>query len=242
MSEQRINYGSHPDQHVAAWEPAEGPGGLAVLVHGGYWRARHDASLLNPMARDLAERGWAVANVEYRRVGAGGGWPTVLDDVRAAIEAVTSLAPSNTPVVAVGHSAGGQLALLSGGRLDGVVALAPVTDVFRTYAEGLGENAAGELMGGPPDVDRPSYAAASPIRRIPVGRPALVVHGNDDDRVPLAHSVDYVAAAHEAGDTIELRAPRHLPHLDAIDPSREHWADVLSWMNAVRPRQVVRAR
>lgn len=237
MSGQHVVYGWHPDQHALVWEPAGNPHGLAVLVHGGYWRARHDASLMEPIARDLATRGWLVANVEYRRVGAGGGWPVVLDDVRAGIDAVMSLVPSSTPVVAVGHSAGGQLALLSAASLDAVVALAPVTDVVRAYEEGLGEGAAEELMGGPPEVDQDAYTAASPIRCPPVEAPVLIVHGNNDERVPCAHSVDYAAAAREVGKIIELRAPEDLPHLEVIDPLGDHWAGVLSWMSTVQPRR-----
>lgn len=207
--------------------------GTAALIHGGYWRARFDASLMDPLATDLADNGWAVANIEYRRGGDGGGWPDTLDDVRTALAAIASDARRNEapgPLVGVGHSVGAQLALLAANLLDAVVALAPVTDVTRTYYEGLGEGAAAEFFGTDPISAPELYAAASPIQNLPIGIPSLLVHGANDQRVPAEHSLDYISKARAAGERVDFQSCDNLDHREAIDPQHAAWADVLHWM------------
>ena len=85
------------------------------LIHGGYWRNRYDLTLMDSLAQDLARRGYAAWNIEYRRVGdKGGGWPGTFLDVARAIDYIRVLAPQYQldaqRVVPVGHSAGGHLA------------------------------------------------------------------------------------------------------------------------------------
>ncbi|HZS78372.1 MAG TPA: alpha/beta hydrolase [Ktedonobacteraceae bacterium] len=86
-----------------------------ILIHGGYWRARYDLTLMNRLGEDLARRGYAAWNIEYRRVGNdGGGWPGTFLDVARAADYVKVLAPKYNldvqRVVPIGHSAGGHLA------------------------------------------------------------------------------------------------------------------------------------
>lgn len=94
---------------------AAGPHPVIPLIHGGYWRARYDLTLMDGLAEDLARRGYAAWNIEYRRVGdEGGGWPGTFLDVARAIDYIRVLAPhyklDAQRVVPVGHSAGGHLA------------------------------------------------------------------------------------------------------------------------------------
>ena len=219
------SYGADPQQEVALWPG--GSRGTIVLIHGGYWRARFTADLMLPLVEPLRDRGWAVANVEYRRVGTGGGWPGTIEDAGAAIDLVR--ATTHGPLVAVGHSVGGQLALLHAARVDAVVALAPVTDLVRGYAEGIGEDAVIDFMERTPDEDPAGYAAASPITSAP-SCPVLVVHGADDTRVPIEHTRDYVARARAAGAAVELHELPELSHLALIDPAAPHWAGVHDWL------------
>ncbi|MET8561655.1 alpha/beta hydrolase [Streptomyces flaveolus] len=135
-------YGDHPDQVIDFYAPRPGtgstaPGALAPLVavlHGGAWRARYDRRHITPFADYLARRGFAVANVEYRRGGevpAGapddgtppaGRWPDTFDDVAAALDALPALVSEALPqadprrTVLTGHSAGGHLALWAAAR------------------------------------------------------------------------------------------------------------------------------
>ncbi|MEA2180216.1 MAG: hypothetical protein QOG77_3513 [Solirubrobacteraceae bacterium] len=223
------SYGPDPQQHVALW-PAEHdtPRGTIVLVHGGYWRAQRTADLMLPLVAPLRDRGWTVANAEYRRVGTGGGWPATVEDAGSAVDVVRATAPG--PLVLVGHSVGGQLALLHAARADAVVALAPVTDLARGFAEGIGEDAVVGFMERTPDEDPAAYAAASPLGMTPPC-PVLVVHGADDERVPIAHTRDYVAATRSAGATIALNEHPELSHLALIDPAAPHWAGVHDWLD-----------
>ncbi|AKJ11845.1 lipase [Streptomyces incarnatus] len=134
-------YGSHPDQVIDFYAPRtapESPAPLVVVLHGGAWRARYDRRHITPFADFLARRGFAVANVEYRRGGdplipgqnKGGGdatppagrWPDTFDDIAAALDALPALVrqalPQSDPrrTVLTGHSAGGHLALWAAAR------------------------------------------------------------------------------------------------------------------------------
>ncbi|RCH64426.1 alpha/beta hydrolase [Streptomyces sp. SDr-06] len=127
-------YGDHPDQVIDFYAPRDGRAGapLVVLLHGGAWRAPYDRTHLTPFADFLARRGFAVANVEYRRGSllpqqGGGGpvagrWPDTFDDVAAALDALPSLVRDAVPqadprrTVLAGHSAGGHLALWASAR------------------------------------------------------------------------------------------------------------------------------
>src|SRR3954452_9441090 len=127
----RHRYGSHFHQFADLLQPADGAGPfpVAVVIHGGFWREQFTLELGDDLARDLAWRGWAAWNIEYRRVGevSGGGYPTTLEDVAAAVDALAQLDTDVDldldRVVAIGHSAGGQLALRAAARTDPAVRL-----------------------------------------------------------------------------------------------------------------------
>jgi len=202
--------------------------GVVVVVHGGFWRARYDASLGDPLARDLAARGWTAWNIEYRRVGNGGGWPTTFDDVAAAVDLLATLDVDTSRVVAVGHSAGGHLATWLAGRPDarvpvtGVVAQAGVLDLRAAARERLGNGAVEDFMGGTPDELPDRYAAADPMLQLPIDAPVVCVHAPADDEVPITQSEAYVAAATAAGTNARLvRATGD--HYTLIDPSSPDW-------------------
>ncbi|SOC53623.1 alpha/beta hydrolase family protein [Ornithinimicrobium cerasi] len=244
-----LRYGAHPDQVVEVLAPAGVPRGAAVLLHGGYWRAQFTWGLMEPLAQDLVGRGWEVANVEYRRLGTedpepsaaarGGAWPTSLIDATSALAAVADhlrRSGVHLPVVSVGHSVGGQLALLTAAQVDAVVALAPVTDLARTREEGLGEDAVRGVIPEPPEERPEAYAEGSPVHQLPVGRPTLLVHGDADTRVPLTHSEDYLRRATELGDVVELRVVTGLDHLGLIRPDAPHWPGVVEWMDGREDR------
>ena len=176
---------------------------------------------------DLQRRGIAAWNVEYRRLGSGGGWPASLEDVQQAIRALPALAESRLDVgrVAIaGHSAGGHLALLAaaggpyaGVEIAGVLALAAVSDLALADELGLGAGAVRELLGDDPA----ALLDASPRARLPLGVRHVHVHGDADDRVPVAMTTAFVeAAGREAAATV-------LPgvdHFALIDPSSAAWA------------------
>jgi acetyl esterase/lipase len=229
-------YGTHRSQ-VAELSLPDGPGPhpVVVLVHGGCWRQRYDRHLMDALAADLAARGWAAWNVEYRRVGlrAGGGWPETGADVAAAIDHLAELdAPLDLArVAAVGHSAGGHLALWAAGRekarvlLAAVVGQAAVSDLEVASAQGVCGGMVEQLVGGMPQQVPDRYRVASPARRLPLRVPALLVHGDRDDTVPVQMSRDFAAAA--GCDLAELAGDGHYEHLE---PGSRAWATVVEWL------------
>lgn len=112
----RLKYGSETLQFGDLYIPNKhGPHPIVILIHGGYWRALYGLDLMNGLAEDLAKRGYAAWNIEYRRVGnMGGGWPGTFLDVALAADYLREIAPlyglDLKKVVPIGHSAGGHLA------------------------------------------------------------------------------------------------------------------------------------
>ena len=235
-------FGADPSQVAELHVPAgPGPFPVAVLLHGGYWQPRYGKLVMRPLAGDLVRRGWAAWNAEYRRLGAGrnggGGWPMTFDDVAAGIDELAALGDPRldlSRVTAVGHSAGGQLALWAAARpapavrIDGVAALAAVTNL--AAAGGV----ARALLGGSPREVPERYAEADPLRRVPLEVPVLLVHPVDDATVPVARSREYFAAARRAGGEVELVEPASGGHRGPIDPASEAWAASWRWLARAR--------
>ena len=225
----RIAYGDHPSQFVELTLPAGAVRGVAVVVHGGFWRQSYGLDLGRPLAADLADRGLAAWNVEYRRVGGGGGWTATFDDVAAAVDLLAGQGLPLDRVVAVGHSAGGHLAGwlaarpgLPGAapavRLRGAVAQAGVMDLVDAAQRGVGNGAVEDLLGGSPAAVPERYGMASPIARIPIGVPVVCVHGTEDTNVPLRQSERFTAASGDRLITIE-----GADHFAMIDPTTDAW-------------------
>ncbi len=179
---------------------------------------------MDDLAADLGARGWTVANIEYRRLGSCGGWPATFEDVTAEIEA----APPGEPRVAIGHSAGGQLALWAAaqGLVTHAVAQAAVSDLAEAARLGLSGGAARELVGGREEL----FAQASPLELLPLGVPQLLVHGEEDAIVPVSMSRTYHEAAVAAGDPAELVVLPGVGHMEHLDPSSPAWKAVLEWL------------
>ena len=226
-----VTYGEHDDQ-VIELRRGSTPGvqPLAIVLHGGFWRTGYTRRNTTALAVALAEAGWTSANVEYRRLGPGAYRP-MLDDVVAARRSLEGF----HPVVAVGHSAGGHLALwlAAEGMVDACVVLGGVCDLAAAAQAELGEGAVQELLGGSPDERPEAYLVADPGARLPLGVPQVLVHGAGDDRVPLSHAQAYAARARAAGDdcrVVEIAAG----HFEPIDPRSRTWPEVLGAMEAAR--------
>jgi pimeloyl-ACP methyl ester carboxylesterase len=199
-----IAYGDHPDQ-VA--DVRRGGERHAIVIHGGFWRPAFTRATTRALAVDLALRGWTTWNVEYRRTGAR--------DTFADLEAALDLAPG---AVAIGHSAGGHLALWAAGtgKVARAVSLAGVTDLVRAAREGIGANAVAEFAGDDPPAD------ADPMRRLPLTVPVLLVHGTEDDRVPVHYSRAFAEAS--GAEYLELPGSGHF---EVIDPRTPEWARIV---------------
>jgi acetyl esterase/lipase len=217
----RLSYGPSRHQVADLWlPPGREPSPVIALIHGGCWLKRYRRDLENEVAAHLVRRGYAVWNIEYRRLGAEGGWPECHQDVVRAIEALhnvdAEIDPS--PVAVVGHSAGGYLALLAASEIEtkGVVAQAPVADL-RLAAQLRSCTGGVEAMlaqGAPSPIDQPPKTAH------------VVIHGDADQDVPVEIGRAYSLAAPSAG-YVELRGCGHYEHLD---PASAAWNLAVEWI------------
>jgi acetyl esterase/lipase len=201
---------------------------LAVFIHGGFWRVRWDASTTRELARRCAaELGAWSWNLEYPRIGEdGGGWPATGAAVRAAAGAALQAARgddgSRRPVALIGHGAGGQLALWAAAELPSIalaVALGGICDLRAAYRERLGSDAVADLFGGREPTDA-EYAQASPIERLPLGVPSLLICGDHDEWVPPSQSIAFAGRAAGECTFVQLRRARHY---DLIAPDGPAW-------------------
>ncbi|MBB5836791.1 alpha/beta hydrolase family protein [Kribbella italica] len=228
---QQIRYGDDESQVADLFLP---PGSekvpAVVVIHGGFWMSGYGKELATPLAEDLAKNGVAGYAIEYRRVGNGGGWPATFDDVGAAIDALADQPRIAVDrVVAVGHSAGGHLAVWAAARsgrvmLKGAVSQAGVLDLINAYDAQVGGDAVVQLMGATPTEDKKRYAASSPYEQLPLKVPVALVHGTRDGQVPLDQSQRYLAAAQKAGGVVTLTELPGVGHFELIDPKHDAWA------------------
>jgi acetyl esterase/lipase len=224
-----------------------GPHPVAVVVHGGYWRSRYDRSLMTELCLDLAAHGWAAWNLEYRRVGSGGGWPETFEDVAAGVDALAELEAQLDleQVISVGHSAGGHLALWLAGRgglpagtpgadprvrVRAAVSQAGVIDL-RLAAQLSPSAQPTRALLGDPEKNGERYELASPRERLPLGVPQLVLHGDQDNTVSVRIATSYAAAAREAGDPCELVLLSGTGHFEHIDARAPAWRVARDWLD-----------
>jgi acetyl esterase/lipase len=252
---ERHDYGPGRSHYGELYLPGEAVPGrsapVAVVIHGGFWRARYGRKLMRPLARDLAARGWAAWNIEYRRLGpvSGGGWPTTFADVAAAIDHLAEIR-TDFPldlerVVAIGHSAGGHLATWAAARprlpegapgwnprvrVTAAVSQAGVVDLRLAWDLQLSGGVVGDLLGGGPEEHATRYRLASPAELVPLGVPVLLMHGGRDDIVPPRVSAAFAEAARAAGDAVELVELPDEDHVGHIDPANPLWQAVVRWL------------
>lgn len=241
-----LAYGNGPDRFghldLPPGDPPASGWPVAVLIHGGFWRQQFSIDLMFGLARSLIGDGWATWNIQYSAVGdGGGGWPGTFLDVAAAIDhlrLIDDVSLDRSRVLAVGHSAGGHLALWAAGRpgqppdapgsdpgvpITTVVSLAGVTDLLACVNEDLGAGACPDLMGTQPREDLGRYLLASPIERLPSRVPTVLVHGDRDDVVPVTQSERFVTRSQEAGEEPTLLVIEGADHFSPIDASHTAW-------------------
>ena len=235
----KIYYGNEPSQYGVLRLPEDVEEGsrlpLVVMFHGGFWRAEYGLDGISPLARDLAQRGCATWNVEYRCVGeTGGGWPGTFDDAENAVNFVPELAKKYpidpARVVILGHSAGGHLALWLASRVTvrAVVAMAGIPDLtrMRQTEKQLGEHHVLDLMGGEPEEFPDRYKEASPVESKPGRTLCLLFHGDRDVDVPVEQSIEYCRRHEALGENVQLHVLPDTDHFDLINPQSAAWNTV----------------
>ena len=246
----RISYGADPLQFGELWLPAgQGPFPVAVLIHGGCWQADLPGTeLMDYLAADLKARGYAVWNIEYRRIGhPGGAYPGTFSDVAAGLDHLRTLAGPRgldlSRVVLVGHSAGGHLVNWAAARsglprssplwtadplpVKGVVSLAGINDLEAFRATGP------DRCGGPQTIDdlvsaasragQDVYADTSPARLPEPAAPVVVISGALDPIVPPSFGPTFA----KGWAATEITIPE-AGHFELIDPTSAAWTGVIA--------------
>jgi acetyl esterase/lipase len=245
----RIEYGPGL-QHFAElrFPRGKGPFPLLFVIHGGFWQSAYDLKHIGHLCAAFTRKGIISCNLEYRRVGdPGGGWPGTFQDVSLATDHILETISSDPRVdsartAALGHSAGGHLALwltsrhriskdspVHGSqkyRIDKAISLAGVCDLRTGFKDRLGSGAVARLMGGTPDQYPDRYDAGSPIELLPAQTRQVLLHGTADDIVPVSQSEKFVTKAEELGEQPTLITIEGVGHFDMIDPETNAWSAV----------------
>lgn len=238
-----VGYGPDLLQRADLWLPAgPGPHRVVLMVHGGCWTSSiADRSIMSWVAADLRAAGVAVWNIDYRGVDRpGGGYPGTFRDAARAADLLRAQAPVHHldlgRVVAVGHSAGGHLALWLAARhrlppysplrtsdplpIAHAVSLGGLPDLEATaHAEdnGCGTEVVAQLTGG-------HFADTSIPRLLPLGIGQDLVHGREDRIIPDHLATGYRDQAQAAGDRVALHVVPDTGHVELIAPESAAWA------------------
>lgn len=242
----RIAYGPAPAQVVELFLPkGRGPHPVVVLIHGGCYLAEYEGlRQTSGLAADLAGRGYAVWNVEYRKLGeAGAGYPGTYLDVADALDRLRADAKAYKldarRVVAVGHSAGGHLALWAAARgklpksselwradplpIRAVVSLGGIGDLEPHAGVFAGACGPSIAQVAPPR----TYRETSPGELLPLGASVTMIHGEFDHVMSFDTGAAFAARVRAAGDLAEAHEVKGAGHFDVVIPTTEAWRTVV---------------
>lgn len=227
---------------------------MVILLHGGGWQSDWPYDYLEPFADQLAQRGIASWNVEYRRPGQrDAGWPNTFLDVAHATDFVRTLAPKYkldlNRIVVSGQSAGGHLSVWVASRhkipktsplyvpnplpVRGVVSLdAWALDMRYDIEHQVDSAAPGTMLFDLLGVQTAEQALArvdaegpSPQQLLPIGVPIELVSGTAGSYA--AANTRYAMAAAEAGDKVKLTLFKGGTHFDPVDVCGPGWKYVV---------------
>lgn len=249
-----FRYGADPYQVADLWLPkGRGPHPVVLMIHGGCWTTSiADRTLMNYIAGDLRTRGIAVWNIDYRGVDRpGGGYPGTFLDAGAAADALRGAAAANRldlkRLVAVGHSAGGHLALWLAARprlpkdsalrsadplpIRSIISLGGLPDLEEATTppgSGCGTEVVEKLVGPPTMSSRDVYADTSVPRLGPLGVRQWLVNGEDDRIIPKAYATSYAAKMRAMGDEVFVDFVPATGHVELIAPGSGAWLRTLT--------------
>ncbi|MGQ0661169.1 alpha/beta hydrolase family protein [Sphingosinicella sp.] len=243
-----ISYGADPLQVVDLWLPeGRGPHPTVLMVHGGCWQTEiADRTIMNWIADDLTRHGYAVWNIDYRGVDRGGGYPGTFEDAAAAADALRTNAARHrldiSRLVAIGHSAGGHLALWLAGRrrlpagsplrtanplpIRSVISLGGLPDLEEAARSrnGCGNEVVIRLVGNALPGRRDPFTDTSVPRLAPLGVPQILINGMQDRIIPTTYAEGYARPMRAAGDDVRVRMIDATGHVELVAPETAAWA------------------
>ncbi|MBK1787521.1 alpha/beta hydrolase [Prauserella cavernicola] len=187
------------------WEAAGSPAPAAVFYHGGGWVKGHWTQF-EPQAARLNALGVLTVLVEYRTEGPVAANEDAVAAMNAVVERSPELGCDPSRIVAIGGSAGGQLALATAvlklpntnpdHRPAALVLLNPVTNTAGEFPVGFGRNHFN---------DDDHALRYSPLQHVDENTPpTLVLHGTADSAVHHQSSVEFVEKVNRSGGQAEL--------------------------------------
>ena len=225
----KLSYGSEPRQFGELRVPHTGGGHpVAIVLHGGFWRNQFNLSYMGHLCESLRVAGIATWNLEFRSIGdPGGGWPGTCQDVALGARHLRVIAEAHhldlTRTIALGHSAGGHLALWLASKrnpkLLAAIGLGAVADLQRALDLKLSNTVVEQFLNGG------QIAEADPMRLLPLHTKLRLFHGKSDETVPIGIAERFIEAARAAGDDARL-IPLESGHFEPIDPATAQWAAV----------------
>ncbi len=251
-ADETMRYGPAPSQVAELFLPkGAGPHPVVVLLHGGCFLKQYEGfPQTSALAADLAGRGYAVWNVEYRKLGEpGAGYPGTFQDVATALDRLRIEAPKHgldlRRVIAIGHSAGGHLALWAASRgklpagsplrtadplpIGAVISLAGIGDLKgqgKVFAMPCGDDTIDRLVDTAHR--KQPFADTSPAELLPTGVRVVMVHGVFDPVMPPYTGRDYAMMARKAGDQAEAVTIPGAAHFDLVIPSTPAWKEIVA--------------
>ena len=248
MAVDRMQWGAETWQYADLYmpdEPSPYEKGFGIpcimLIHGGFWKDKYDSDLMKPIAEDLAEAGVAAWNIEFKRWtdDESGVWMDTLSDVMRAWGQLALLPGIDiTRSMVMGHSAGGQLALILASKAERkpwlAIAQAPITDLIGADHAKLSDDgdAVRKWLGCTPEENPELWSQLNPVDNPPIS-PVLIIHGEQDDEVPYEQSETYVRVMKAKGaDVQKLWLPGD--HFSIIDVASDDWLvelnAILDWL------------
>lgn len=217
--DENVPYDAHPQTVMDIYkQPSPGPHPAMIIIHGGGWTGGAKAGMVAAWVTRYLEKGFVVANVEYRLAAVATAPAAVEDSLKAAnffLDHAKKYGVDTKRVAVTGGSAGGHLALMVGMtpksaklgkpvKVRAVVNFYGITDVDdQLHGQNMRKYAVTWVPEGPNRTELARQVSPMTYVRKDVP-PVLTIHGDADATVPYEHGVRITRALNDAGAKAEM--------------------------------------